>query len=245
MSSGNTITVTIGAPTVAVITLDRPPVNALDAGGYAAAADALERVAAEPSVRVVVITGAGTRAFSAGTDLQAFEDGERYRPTADAALRFFETLARSPKPIVGALNGPAVGAGAMIAAECDVLVAVETSYFAIPELTHGFVGAGSHIKRLAPYFKATRMMLLGERLTAAEAVRIGTVRRVVAPERLLDVAAEIAAQLARLEPAAVREARAIFREPESRHALEGYRAELQTMRAMIGAGEAGEALHAN
>lgn len=230
-----TVAITNATTAVAVLTVDRPPVNALDASAYEAATTALERAAGQPAVRAIVLTAAGSRAFSAGTDLAAFEDGESYGPTADAALRFFEALASVDVPIVGALNGPAVGAGAMIAAECDVLVAVEASYFSIPELTSGFVGAGSHIKRLAPYFKAIRMMLFGERLTAAEAAKLGTVKRVVSPERLLEVALDIAERLAALDPAAVRAARAIFRRPEGRVALEGYRAELETMRAMIGA----------
>lgn len=240
------VTVSNATPAIAVVTLNTPPVNALDASGYDAAAAALQRASAEPAVRAVVLTGAGTRAFSAGTDLAAFEDGERYGATADAALRFFETLANAEVPIVGALNGPAVGAGAMIAADCDLLVAVETSYFAIPELARGFVGAGSHVKRLAPYFKAARMMLLGERLTAAEAANLGTVTRVVAPGRLLETAVELAERLASLDPFAVRAARAIFRRPETDEALEGYRAELGTMRAMVGAprGESGPALGA-
>ncbi len=230
-----TATVTNATPTVALVTIDRPPVNALDAAAYEAAASALQRAGDDPTVGAIVLAGAGSRAFSAGTDLSALEDGESYGPTADSALRFFETLAQSPKPIVGAVNGPAVGAGAMIAAECDVLVAVKGSYFSIPELTRGYVGAGSHIKRLAPYFKTIRMMLLGERLTAAEAGRLGTVARVVARERLLEVAVEIGERLAALNPGAVREARSIFRRPEGELALEGYRAELDTMRAMIGA----------
>jgi enoyl-CoA hydratase len=215
------------------LTLERPPVNALDADAYECAAEALEQTARSSSIRALVVTGAGTRAFCAGTDVAAFEDERACSRTTSAGLRFFEALAGLPQPIVGALNGPAIGAGAMIAAECDILIAVDSVYFSVPELTAGFVGAASHIKRLAPYFKAQRMMLLGERLEVADAYASGTVTAIVEPERLLVQASQVAERLSDLDPLSVRDARWIFRMPESRLALEGYRSELQALERLV------------
>jgi enoyl-CoA hydratase len=218
---------------VARLTLDRPPVNALDASAYVGATGALEQVAESCSTRALVLTGAGTRVFCAGTDTVAFEDEAACIRTTSAGQRFFETLARLPQPIVGALNGPAIGAGAMIAAECDILIASETVYFSVPELPAGFVGAASHIKRLAPYFKAQRMMLLGEHLEAVEAHASGTVMAIVEADRLLGEATRVAKRLSDLDPLAVRDARAIFRQPEGRLALEGYRSELEALKRLV------------
>jgi enoyl-CoA hydratase/carnithine racemase len=126
----------------------------------------------------------------------------------------------------------------MIAAECDLLIATHAAYFSVPELTVGFLGAASHVKRLAPYFKAQRMMLLGERLDVVDARASGTVMAIVEPARLLVEAIEVAERLSDLDPVAVRDARAIFRQPESRLALDGYRAEIQALQRLVARREA-------
>jgi enoyl-CoA hydratase len=217
---------TAPVPGIARLTIRRPPVNALDADAYDGLTGMLEMLGSTPDLRALVLTGDGDRVFSAGSDLAAFGDAEAYDRIAAAGRGFFAALASVPVPIVGALNAPAVGAGAMIAAECDVLLAAPKVYFSIPELAVGVPGSGSHIKRLAPYFKAQRMLLLGERLTLDEAVAFGTVARVVPPADLDRAALEAAEQIAGLDPEAVRAARAIFRAPESKAALAGYDAEM-------------------
>jgi enoyl-CoA hydratase len=219
----------------AVLELTRPPVNALDAGAYEAASDALESLAADPRVSAIVLTGAGRKSFCAGTDLGAFSTPEEFPRVASAAARFFDALANSAVPLVGALNAPAVGGGVMIASECDVLVAVEDVYFALPELSHGLIGGGSHLRRIAPYFKAMRMLLLGERLTVEEAHAVGTVESVVPVERLLERALEVAAELSALEAAPLRAARNIFRGMESDLASAGYARERQILRELVAA----------
>jgi enoyl-CoA hydratase len=234
------------APGVAQLTIDRPPVNALGAEAYDGLAAALRSLAGSGSgsgsssgpgtgsgtgsgsgsgsgvVRALVLTGAGTRAFSAGSDISEFGDPASYARIAAASQRFFEALGGLAVPVVGALNGPAVGGGAMIAAECDVLLAIPDAHLSIPELSLGVPGSGSHAKRLAPYFKVQRMLLLGERLTVEQAVAFGTVSEIVGADQLVAAAIEVAQRIAALEPDAVQAARAIFRGPESRAALAGY-----------------------
>lgn len=211
---------------VAQLTIDRPPVNALGADHYAALAGALRSIGRDTDVRALVLTGAGTRAFSAGSDTSEFSEPAAYARIAGASQEFFAALAGLSVPIVGALNGPAVGAGAMIASECDVLIAVPDAYLSIPELSLGVPGSGSHAKRLAPYFKVQRMLLLGERLTPEQALSYGTVMEIAAAASLIDTAVEVAQRIAALEPDAVRAARAIFRASESRATLAGYAAEM-------------------
>jgi enoyl-CoA hydratase/carnithine racemase len=212
------------APGVAQLTIDRPPVNAIGADAYDGLAAALRSLAGSASgdARALVLTGAGTRAFSAGSDISEFGDPGSYARIAAASQGFFEALGGLAVPVVGALNGPAVGGGAMIAAECDVLLATPNAHLSIPELSLGVPGSGSHAKRLAPYFKVQRMLLLGERLTVEQAVAFGTVSEIVPAEQLVPAAIAVAERIAALEPDAVRAARAIFRAPESRAALAGY-----------------------
>jgi enoyl-CoA hydratase len=214
------------APGVAQLTIDRPPVNALGAEAYDGLAGALRGIGRSADVRALVLTGAGSRAFSAGSDISEFVDPAAYARIAAASQGFFEALGGLPVPIIGALNGPAVGAGAMIAAECDVLLATPDAHLSIPELSLGVPGSGSHAKRLGPYFKVQRMLLLGERLTVAEAVAFGTVSEIVPAEQLVSAAIAVAERIAALQPDAVQAARAIFRAPESRAALAGYDAEI-------------------
>jgi enoyl-CoA hydratase len=211
---------------VAQLTIDRPPVNALGYEAYDGLADALRSVARSADVRALVLTAAGTRAFSAGSDIKEFQTPGDYERIAAASAGFFAALADVPVPIVCALNGPAVGGGAMIAAECDVLLAVPGADLSIPELSLGVPGSGSHAKRLGPFHKVTRMLLLGEKMTPEEAVGFGTVASVVAADSLLTVAVETASSIAALEPDAVRAARAIFRGRETGEAQAGYAAEM-------------------
>jgi enoyl-CoA hydratase len=215
------VSLDLAAPGVVLITFDRPPVNAFDVALYDEATEALAAAAARPDARAVVLTGAGERAFSAGTDLDV--PGELVKP---AGKRFFEALSRLPLPVVGAVQAPAVGGGAMIAAECDVLVACPEAYFQIPELEYGLVGGGAHVKRLAPFFKAQRMLLLGERLTAEEAERYGILAAVLPRQRVVPAAVEIAGEIARLDLEPLRAAREIFREAEAERIRREYGREL-------------------
>lgn len=220
-------------PDVAVVTFVREPVNALDASAYREAADALRSLVHDGRARAAVITGAGHRAFCAGTHLDSFRSKEVADDTAVAALDFFGVLRSLPMPLIAALNGPAIGGGAMIAAQCDVLVSVPDSYLAVPELTSGFLGAASHIKRLVPYHKAQRMMLMGERLTAEEASRWGVILELVDPAELRERACEIASQLTNLDPIAVRDSLQVVREPESTVAFDGYKRELAALSNLV------------
>ena len=135
--------------------------------------------------------------------------------------------------MLGALNGPAVGAGAMIAAQCDLLISVPDAYLQVPELVNGYLGGGRHVKRLATYHKALRMMLLGERLTAEEALATGVILELVAAAELTARACEIVAPISELDPQTLADSLRIMREPETGLALGGYQEELDVMPAHI------------
>jgi len=205
------------ADAVATITLDRPDaLNALTGLMLADLLTAFRRIARDPAVRAVVLTGAG-RAFCAGQDLKerlapdapplALVVRERYNPII-AAMRALD------QPIVGAINGVAAGAGASLAFACDVRLAAETASFALAFGRIGLVpdsGATWFLPRLVGPARAAELALTGATLTAAEAERLGLVARVVPAETLAAEARDVASKLERswsldLETALVEEA---------------------------------------
>jgi 2-(1,2-epoxy-1,2-dihydrophenyl)acetyl-CoA isomerase len=194
---------------VATITLDRPDaLNAMTVPLKESLLRALRAAGRDRSVRAVVLTGAG-RAFCAGQDLRErlepdaapleVELRDRYNPIV-AAMRDL------PKPIVGAINGVAAGAGASFAFACDVRIAADGATFALAFGRVGLVpdcGATWLLPRLVGPALAAEMALAGRSLTAAEAERIGLVSRVVPGDQLLDAARELAARIAAGSPTAV------------------------------------------
>lgn len=205
------------ADAIATITLDRPDaLNSLTVPLKEDLRAALERVGADRAVRAVVLTGAG-RAFCAGQDLR-----ERLEPGAapldeEIRLRYnplIRTMWELDKPIVGAINGIAAGAGASLAFACDVRVAAEGASFLLAFGRVGLVpdsGATWLLPRLVGGAKAAELALLGEPLSATEAERLGLVVRVVPADELADAAHVIAARLAAGAPRAIALTRTAFR----------------------------------
>jgi 2-(1,2-epoxy-1,2-dihydrophenyl)acetyl-CoA isomerase len=194
---------------VATITLDRPDaLNALTIPLKHELLAALDRSASDPAVRAIVLTGAG-RAFCAGQDLrERLEPGapplevelrERYNPII-LAMRALE------KPIVGAINGVAAGAGASLAFACDLRLASEGASFLLAFGRIGLIpdsGATWFLPRLIGAARAAELALLGDTVTAAEAERFGLVTRVVPADTLLAEARAVAVRLAEMAPQAL------------------------------------------
>ena len=124
-------------------------------------------------------------------------------PVVPAELR--EVFSRSPKPFVAAVNGPAVGGGFERAIDCDFRVAASGAWFSLPEPRHGLVAAYAvhHLVRIVPFGEAMRLLLTGNRITAAEALRIGLVQEVTDAGTLLARAEELADQVASAAPQAI------------------------------------------
>ncbi|MEV0350897.1 enoyl-CoA hydratase-related protein [Nonomuraea sp. NPDC050680] len=189
---------------VATITLDRPDaMNSLTAEVKAALLDALRRAAADPEVRAVLLTGSG-RAFCAGQDLREHADNlEAGRGLADTVRAHYnpivELITTMAKPVVAAVNGVAAGAGASLAFACDLRVASDKAKFAMAFAGVGLApdsGASWTLARLVGLGRATELLLLGEPLTAARALELGVVTRVVPAEDVLKTAHELAVRLA-------------------------------------------------
>jgi 2-(1,2-epoxy-1,2-dihydrophenyl)acetyl-CoA isomerase len=186
------------------ITLDRP--DTMNAWDKQLGLDLLAAVreAEADDVRAVVITGAG-RGFSSGADLKAgFDLTPEGHPDVGTALReryhpIIAGLRRLPKPVLAAVNGPAVGIGCSLALACDLIVARESSYFLLAFINIGLVpdgGSSLLVPARAGFTRAAEMAMLGERIPAARALEWGLINRVVADDELDGAVDELAARLA-------------------------------------------------
>lgn len=210
---------------VEIWTLDRADrLNALpDLEDGEAFAAACEAVNANREVRCVVLTGAG-RAFSAGGDLKAMQQRrdlfagsgaeirERYRRVVHRIVRSLYGL---EVPLVAAVNGPAMGLGCDIAGLADIRIASETASFGVPFLKLGILpgdGGAWLMPRNVGYARAAELLFTARTLDARTAMEWGLISRVVAPERLMDEALEIAAEVAARAPEALRMTKALLRQ---------------------------------
>ncbi|ONH28050.1 enoyl-CoA hydratase/isomerase family protein [Pseudofrankia asymbiotica] len=185
---------------VATVTLNRPDkLNALDRDTRWQLIGALRAVAGDDGVRAVVLTGAG-RAFCVGQDLAAVEELEHADETVAGSYNpIARTLADLPKPVVAAVNGPAVGAGLGLVLACDLRLAAETASFSCAFAKVGLVpdtGVSWHLVRELGYARAFALAALGRTFSAAEAKDYGLVNRVLPVDQVLGNAQELAGVLA-------------------------------------------------
>src|SRR4051794_38836258 len=194
---------------IAVITLNRPHAdNAITTEMGARLTEIIETIAVRTAVRVVVLTGAGERAFSVGSDLR-----QRNKMTKEEWLRQRQAFDRTPytvrqlrKPLFAAVNGIAYGGGCELAQSCDFNIASENATFGQPEAMLGLsAGGGSPVflPRLLGPGRAMQMLMTGDPITAAEAHRLGMVNEIHAQQELADAAVRIAETIAGNSPTAV------------------------------------------
>jgi 2-(1,2-epoxy-1,2-dihydrophenyl)acetyl-CoA isomerase len=204
-----TVLVEVAGDGVATVTLNRPDaLNALTVQMKRELLAVFRRLERDPSVGAVILTGAG-RAFCAGQDLRERQEpdadplGVELRERYNPIIRAMRTL---PQPIVGAINGVAAGAGASLAFACDLRIAADGASFALAFARVGLVpdsGATWFLPRLVGAARAAEIALLGDPVSAADALRIGIVSRVVAADALAAEVHAIAARLAAAAPRAV------------------------------------------
>ncbi|MDD2604668.1 MAG: enoyl-CoA hydratase [Desulfobacteraceae bacterium] len=195
------------------ITLNRPQRrNALNQSLLAALYDALEAAAADTAVRVVVVTGAGS-AFCAGLDLKVLGAENLIDPRGDGA-DLPDVLAKLDKPLIGAVNGPAVTGGFELALNCDFLIASTEAAFADTHVKVGIHpgwGMSQLLQEAVGRRMALQLSLTGTWLDARQALALGLVNEVVPPEQLLGRAGEVAGMIAAHDPAMVRTLRRLIR----------------------------------
>jgi crotonobetainyl-CoA hydratase len=212
------------------VTLDRPKVNAIDIVTSRLLGQAFVRLRDDPELRVGIVTAAGERVFSAGWDIKAAHGGEEvgkwwhrdYGPGKFAGLTELWDL---NKPVIAAINGHALGGGLELALACDLLIAADHAEFAMPELPIGILPDSGGIQRLPrrlPYNIAMEMLLLGRRMTAAEAKHYGLVNAVVPKEKLVVTAREWAESIAGGAPLTIQALKEALKAVDGRGIREGF-----------------------
>jgi enoyl-CoA hydratase len=237
---------------IATVTIDRPPVNAMNRQMFDEIQAAFDALNNRSDVRVAIFTGAG-KCFCAGADMKArsanLEGQAAPRPGAmwahsRAAREAFNAILECSVPVIGAINGPALGGGLALVASCDILIASENAVIGLPEIDVGLLGGGRHCQRLFGVYKARKMMYTGERIGAAELYRRGIVEKVVPPEQLLTEARALAQNIADKSPLAIKLAKHAMNTIEFMDLRDGYRFEQNMTHDLTGSEDAKEAARA-
>jgi enoyl-CoA hydratase len=216
---------------VAVITINRPQkLNALNIQTRAEGAAALDELREDESVRVVVITGAGEKAFVAGADIAEFE-GRTAVTQRDVMLgrSLFTAVDTFPKPVIAMINGFCLGGGCELALSCDLRVASETARFGQPEINLGIIPGGGGTQRLTRLVgegKAMELILTGDMIDAQHAYNLGLVNLVVPAADLEAKTLELANRIAEKSPVALRMAKEAVKTAARANLDEGLRREI-------------------
>ena len=216
---------------IATVVMDFPPVNAMSMPEYAELTEVFDNLW-EGEARVAILTGSGERAFSAGVNVKARLEGEPKDDHGRTAREAFNAIYECAIPVIGAVNGPALGAGLALAASCDYLIASEMASFGLPEIDVGLLGGARHLARLFPQSYVRRMHYTAERASAEEALRLHAVTRVVPAEKLMDEAMNDARAIASKMPVGIRLAKEGLNVIEFLDLKNGYRFE-QTRTAIL------------
>ena len=226
------------------VILDRPPGNALTLALYRRIIEVFRDIGTSDA-NCAVLTARGT-AFCTGVDLEelialsAEED-----PVRSSIVReTFRTVRACSIPVVAAINGPALGAGAMLASATDIRIASETATFGVPEIDIGRCGGGAHLGPLVPRGLLRRMSFTGEPISAGEAQRCGLVDQLVAPSDLLPAAYQLAETIASKSPIGLRMTKEALNQIEFLPIEEGFELEQQYSTQLMHTQDAREAARA-
>lgn len=199
---------------VAVLTIDHPPVNALSPDVLEALAGALEELADDDQAGVVVLTGGGTNAFSAGADVNELQKmgPDSAKKLVSLGQEAFDKIEAFPKPVIAAVNGLSLGGGNELALACDLRIASDRARFGQPEVWLGLIpawGGTTRLSRLIGPAKAKELIFTGQMVNAQEAYRIGLVNKIVPDGEEVRAAIDIGRQIvSKGAPLAIKEAKA-------------------------------------
>ncbi|MGQ9670495.1 MAG: enoyl-CoA hydratase [Desulfosoma sp.] len=198
---------------VAILTLNRPEVmNSFNLAMLRGLWDKVEALRFDPEIRVVIVTGAGEKAFCAGADLKerATLSDVQVKEFIFRIRNLFTAIEELAKPVIAAVNGVALGGGTELALACDLRIASETATMGLTETRLAIIpGAGGtqRLPRLVGRGKAKELIFTGRRVGAEEALRIGLVNTVTAPEKLMEECLAMAAMICETGPIAIQQAK--------------------------------------
>ncbi|MGE7131470.1 enoyl-CoA hydratase [Lysinibacillus xylanilyticus] len=196
---------------VAIITIARPPANALSRGIIAEVNAVLDEVENDDTVRVLVLHGEG-RFFSAGADIKEFTEvtsGDEFSKLASTGQQVFERVESFSKPVIAAIHGAALGGGLELAMSCHLRFVTESAKLGLPELQLGLIPGFGGTQRLPRYVgvaKAAEMMFTSEPISGTEAVQWGLANRAFTDEALLEETLKVAKKIAKKSPVALKAA---------------------------------------
>jgi enoyl-CoA hydratase len=228
---------------IALLTLNRPEArNAISPEVSQTMAGLLDEIEADSALRTVVLTGRG-EVFSAGADLKVVAQGKA-NDIARGKGGFAGIVTRDfPKPIIAAVNGPALAGGFEIVLSCDLVVAAETARFGIPEVKRGLMAAAGGLIRLpkrVPLAIALELAMTGDPIDADRALQLGLVNRVVPASRVVDEAIAVAERIGENSPIAVRNSRQLVREAVELSETEGFKRTMELMMPVFESGDSVE-----
>ena len=238
---------------VAVVTLSRPPVNAVNRKMQLEIVATFDALSQDRSINSVVLAAAGEKAFCAGIDLRetaakrAVSDDAPIEATLDAGWEWRRAQAairHCSVPVIAAVEGPAIGAGFGLVGVCDLIIASESASFALTEINVGLLGGASKAIRMLGPFKARMMMFTGTFQSAADFHRLGAVEEVVEPGRALARAREIGELMASKSPLALRLAKESILRLEGEELEANYRTEQDYTTRLRGFDDSAEAMQA-
>ncbi|MFE5699604.1 enoyl-CoA hydratase-related protein [Rhodococcus koreensis] len=235
---------------IAVVTLDRAPVNALSSAMYEDLAEALDDVAGATRVSAVLLRSASSKVFCAGADVRELGalTGAEARAAdvgrQELARSVFDSLLNLPQPTIAVLDGPAIGAGAVIASCCDLRVSSARASFRLPEVDVGRCGGARHLMRHLPQGIVRTMYFTASILDARQAEKYGFVELIPEGQDLLKASFDRARQIAEKSPIALRLGKRALNESEALPVTEGYAAEQQYTLKLARTDDAAEAIRA-
>jgi enoyl-CoA hydratase/carnithine racemase len=226
---------------VEILRLNRPEAkNAVNPELSLTMAEALDAIEDDPTARAVVVTGTGD-VFCAGADLKVVSQG-RGAEIGAAKGGFAGLVTRDfPKPVIAAVQGPALAGGFEIVLSCDLVVAADVASFGIPEVKRGLMAAAGGLLRLpkrVPLALALELAMTGDPISAARAFELGLVNRLVTKDRVLDEAMALAERIGENSPIAVRMSRALVKEAADMSEAEGWKRNNEYTLAVFTSGDA-------
>jgi len=231
---------------VAVVTINRPPLNALHSEAYAELYETFYELSKDDRAKVVVLTGHGDKAFVAGADVKEFltldgNTGPLYTRRNNSVREY---IRRYDKPVICAVNGMAYGGGCALALVCDIRIAGERASFSLGEINMGILGATQYMAQIAHFGSACKLVYTGDPIDAAEALRIGIVDEIVSGDRLMERSIELAKKIASKSPLAIRAAKGCMVKAQQSSLEEGLQYEESALKELWGSDDKNEAVKA-
>ena len=213
---------------VALVKFSNPPVNAHSQELLSETSLVFDWLSDKNEIRAVVLTGEG-KCFCAGADIKERvsapkQPGDHWQ-NSRRAREAYHSILECQKPVICAINGPALGGGLALAASCDILLAGESGCLGLPEINVGLLGGGKHAQRLFSHSKLRRMMLTGYRVFGQELYRLGVVEECYEDNELISASLEMAEEIASKSPLATKLAKHSLNQIEHMTLRDGYRFE--------------------